>query len=341
MRSFLWTIVLGLGMASPAWAQDFEAAGKHFSAAQEAFGAKRFRTAATEFEAAYGITKDPVLLYNVAESYEKAGEGKKAVANYKAYLKEQPAAADKAEVQKRIRAIEAKRFKLADQSAPGDNPPPVTTAPATPPATTPPPMPPPTQPTAPPPTTTPPPLHQPPPVESTAPPTSAPTTTAAPPPPERPEAISETPPPPAATTPPASEAPPPGLLDEGPTSKMRVAAWIGVATTLAVLTAGAIFGLAAQSRADEINRRLSFVGTDGQPHKFGASASNDLRSLHDDGVLYNGLAIGFYTVAAASMIATVALFVVDAKRPHPAKHAWRIAPVVGKGAGGLVMGGSF
>ena len=49
-------------------AQDFDAAGKHFSAAQEAFGAKHFKTAAAEFEAAYGITKDPVLLYNVAES---------------------------------------------------------------------------------------------------------------------------------------------------------------------------------------------------------------------------------------------------------------------------------
>ena len=43
--------------------------------------------------------------------------------------------------------------------------------------------------------------------------------------------------------------PPPGLLDEGPTTKLRVAAWIGVAATLAVLTAGAIFGLVGASRA--------------------------------------------------------------------------------------------
>src|SRR5205823_14160952 len=100
---------------------------------QEAFGAKHFKTAAAEFEAAYGITKDPVLLYNVAESYEKAGDGRKAVANYKGYLKEQPAAQDKAEVQKRIKAIEQKGYKLASQSAPGDNPPAATTAPTPPP----------------------------------------------------------------------------------------------------------------------------------------------------------------------------------------------------------------
>ncbi|MCA1663358.1 MAG: hypothetical protein LC659_03660, partial [Myxococcales bacterium] len=96
MTRLAWIVALTVGMSATAMAQDFEAAGKHFSAAQEAFGAKHFKTAAAEFEAAYGITKDPVLLYNVAESYEKGGDGHKAVANYKAYLKEQPAAQDKA-----------------------------------------------------------------------------------------------------------------------------------------------------------------------------------------------------------------------------------------------------
>jgi hypothetical protein len=123
---------------------------------------------------------------------------------------------------------------------------------------------------------------------------------------------------------------------------MRVGAWIGVASTLAVLTAGAIFGLAAQSRADEVNRRLSFVDTNGQPHKFDQSASNDLKSLKDDGNLYNGLAIGFYTVAAVSAVITVTLFVVDAKRPKPEKKsALRFTPVVGKNAAGFALGGTF
>ena len=76
-----------------------------------------------------------------------------------------------------------------------------------------------------------------------------------------------------------------------------MAAWIGVAATLAVLTAGAIFGLSAESRADEITRRLSFVDTNGQPHKFDAERAERSESLKDDGNLYNGLAIGFYSVA--------------------------------------------
>ena len=350
-----------LGLTATAFAQDFEAAGRHFSAAQEAFGAKHFKTAAGEFEAAYAITKDPVLLYNVGESYEKAGDGRKAVANYKAYLKEQPAAQDKTEVLKRIKAIEGKGYKIPNQSAPGDNPPssattaptpPPPTAPSTPPPSTAPPatLPPATttQPTTPlppkeppPSATTPAPTPPPPSTPSTAPTTTQTTpmttpppetTTPAPPPPEAP--------PPAATTQPAP--PPPGLIDEGPTTKLRVAAWIGVAATLAVLTAGAIFGLSAESRADEINRRLSFVDMNNQPHKFDQSAQSDLQSLKDDGNLYNGLAIGFYSVAAVSAIATVTMFVVDAKRGKPAKeHAWHIAPVAGKNAGGFALGGSF
>ncbi|MGZ3441933.1 MAG: hypothetical protein ACXVDD_20575 [Polyangia bacterium] len=334
------TLGVFLALGATARAQDFEAAGRHFSAAQEAFGAKHFKTAAGEFEAAYGITKDPVLLYNVAESYEKAGDGHKAVANYKSYLKEQPAAQDKAEVQRRIRAIEQKGYKLASQSAPGDNPPTTaTTAPTTPPPTMPA-TPPPTTPAPPPVTATTPPATPPPSMPSTAPTTPPPTPTPAPgdtvlaPPPE--------PAPAPAATPPPAEQPPPGLLDEGPASKLRVGAWIGVAATLAVLTAGAIFGLSAESRADEINRRLSFVDTANQPHKFDQSMQSDLQSLKDDGNLYNGLAIGFYTVAAVGAVATVTMFIVDAKRGKPEKkQAWHLAPVVGKNAGGFALGGSF
>ncbi len=344
-------VVATLALSASAWAQDFEAAGKHFSAAQEAFGAKHFKTAATEFESAYAITKDPVLLYNVAESYEKSGDGHSAVANYKAYLKEQPAAQDKAEVQRRIKAIEGKGYKLVSQSAPGDNPPstattaptpppPVATTPSTPPPSVPAPAPVPPTATVTPPTETAP-TTPPPAMPSTAPSEVAPT----PPPPVVP--TPPNPPPPVATVPepaaaPQATPPPPGLLAEGPTSKLRVAAWIGVATTLAVLTAGAIFGLSAESRADEINRRLSFVDTTNQPHKFDQSTQSDLQSLTSDGHTYNGLAIAFYSVAAASAVATVTMFVVDAKRGKPEKkQAWHLAPVAGKNAGGLAVGGTF
>jgi len=350
--SVVTLLAVTLAFAATAQAQDFEAAGKHFSAAQEAFGAKHYKSAATEFEAAYSITKDPVLLYNIGESWEKAGDGHKAVTSYKAYLKEQPNAQDRAEVQRRVETIEKRHYRLIDQSAPEAVPSKPSTAPATPPPST--------APTTPPVSTTPPPAPvkepaaQTPPSTSAAPPSTAPTTppstaptTTETTPPTPPPVVTPTPqgttPEPTAVAPapmPVAE-PQPGLIDEGPTSKMRVAAWIGVAVTLAVLTAGAIFGLEAESRADEINRRLSFVDMSGQPHTFDQSASNDLKQLHDDGNLYNGLAIGFYSVAAVSAVVTVTLFIVDAKRGKEKKQAMHFAPVVGKNAGGFALGGSF
>src|SRR5215813_6824736 len=103
MRSLLLSLAVLSCTATTARAQDFEAAGKHFSAAQDAFGKKHFKTAAAEFEAAYGISKDPVLLFNIGESWEKAGDGKKAVQGYKQYLAANSEAQDKAEVDKRIK----------------------------------------------------------------------------------------------------------------------------------------------------------------------------------------------------------------------------------------------
>src|SRR5207248_1755599 len=105
MRNFAYALLALLLTTNVARAQDFEAAAKHFGAAQEAFGKKFFQTAVIEQQAAYEITKDPILLYNIGEAWQKAGEGKKAVASYKAYLKAQPAAQDKAEVAKRVRLI--------------------------------------------------------------------------------------------------------------------------------------------------------------------------------------------------------------------------------------------
>src|SRR3954470_8462500 len=109
MTRLACTVMVLVGLSATAWAQDFEAAGKHFAAAQEAFGARHYKTAAKEFEAAYAITKDPVLLYNLAEALEKSGEGRKAVAGYKQYLHDNTSAQDKTEVRRRIKEIQTRK----------------------------------------------------------------------------------------------------------------------------------------------------------------------------------------------------------------------------------------
>jgi hypothetical protein len=346
MRSILLSLALVLATASTARAQDFEAAGKHFSAAQDAFGKKHYKAAAGEFEAAYAISKDPVLYFNIGESWEKAGDGPKAIAGYRSYLASQSDAQDKGEVEHRIRAIEAKHGKLVDQSAPDDAPALAQANTGT------------TNPTA---------------GTSNSPATDAsPTTTTNPPSGTEPAAGQTTPTnpppptPPAATTPeagatqtptttaqetqvtPAQAAqadvpankPPPGILDEGPMSKLRVAAWIGVGATLALLSAGAILGLAAQSRSDEIGRQLSYVDTTNQPNKYDSATDATLANLRSDGQLYNALGIAFFSAAAASAVATTVMFVVDAKRPKTAKDRAlqmtpSVAPIIGKSGAGF------
>ena len=85
--------ILAVGVvASSAGAQDLDLAGKQFSAGQDAFQAKHYQSAAVRFQAAYDVSKDPLLLYNIGESWQKGGDGKKALAAYRAYLKAAPQA---------------------------------------------------------------------------------------------------------------------------------------------------------------------------------------------------------------------------------------------------------
>jgi hypothetical protein len=323
MRSLALSLAGLLVGVSVARAQDFEAAAKHFSSAQAAFNEQHFKIAAEEFQSAYEATKDPILLYNIGEAWQKAGEGKKSVASYKAYLKAQRKAKDRTEVQKRIKMIVAKKYKIPDLSVK------IAVAEA---------------PVAPPPPPTPPPPSKEPGDQPMAMAPDTPLPSAKdqlmPLPDEPPPPKKEPPAPPPATVAAPAEAPPPGLIEEAPASKMRIAAWVGVATTVAVLTAGAIFGLAAQSRADEISRRLTFVDANGQPRKFDQMAQDDVNSLASEGHLYNNLAIGFFAGAGACAVVTAVLFGVDAR--HTTKHAkLRVTPSFAKNGAGLVAGWSF
>ena len=323
---------------APAAAPDLDAAGRHFTLAQDCFAKKLYKSAATEFEAAYGISKDPLLLYNIGEAWQKAGDGKKAVASYKAYLKAQPQAQDKADVALRVKTITAKKFKVDNQSAPGDDPakviPEAQAAMAAAAAK-------PVEPVKPPAEEAKPALmglpEEPAPKEKTAEKTAEKTPPL--------EKIAEKAPEPAVVAAPKKEPEKEKvLLDDAPASKLKIGAWIGVAATVAVLTTGAILGLAAQSRADEISRRFNFVDSNGQPRVFDMSQQTEYQNLKNEGNLYNGLAIGFFAGAGALAIATAVMFGIDYKHQKEGaakKTAFRLAPHFGPQGAGLSAGGSF
>lgn len=67
----------------------------------------KFKEAAGRFQAAYNLDPSPILLYNLARAAEEQGEAATAVGHYKAYLARYPQAEDRAEVERRIRVLEA------------------------------------------------------------------------------------------------------------------------------------------------------------------------------------------------------------------------------------------
>lgn len=84
-----------------------------FEAATAEFNLGHYEKAASMYEDIYKLTLDPVLLYNIAQARRLGGDFEKAVFFYKGYLRAQPQARNRGEVQKRIaeldQAIAAKR----------------------------------------------------------------------------------------------------------------------------------------------------------------------------------------------------------------------------------------
>jgi tetratricopeptide (TPR) repeat protein len=126
-----------------------------FEKATRLYNLGKYGEAIDEYENAYLISADPVMLYNIAQCHKQNNQPEEAIRFYKNYLRNAPNASNRNDVEKRIAEME----RLAEERRrTGAAPPPVTTAPPpvvtvspTPPVTTPPssvgqPPPPPTTP---------------------------------------------------------------------------------------------------------------------------------------------------------------------------------------------------
>lgn len=335
-----------------AHAQDFAAAGQHFASAQDAFAQGQFELAAKEFQIAYDITRDPAMLLNIGESWQRAGNGKKALEGYRAYLAAQPQAPDRAEVEGRIQAIES---ALASPGGPNGTTGATGTAGAT--GTTGSGTPADGQPGA---------AKSPTPggpgaADAAGSPTTgpAPVLTPANPPVAKPEG-DKPPAPDSKATADKTGASPAITPPDRPASRLRTAAWVTVALAIALGTSGAIVGLGAQDRADELRRRTTLlVGT--QPPIYDAGQAEAYTTLTSEGNAYNQAAIALLSTAGAVAVTAGILFIADhLRRPkaEPKKGGWAIAPTIFPtpgptlghrslttgvlmGGGGLVAGGSF
>jgi tetratricopeptide (TPR) repeat protein len=272
----------------PAAAQDFAAAGQHFAAAQDAFAQGQYQRAAESYQAAYDITRDGALLFNIGESWQRAGNAQKALVAYREYLKD-PGGSERAEVEKRVQSLEATG---AEPGKPGPgNPPPSGV------------------------------------------PTSIPTTSGTVTPEKTPEKS------PTVVTPGGPPAKP---------SRLRTGAWISVAVSVALATAGAILGLGAQNRADELQRRTTVL-LNNQPPLYSEDQRQAYEGLVSEGRAYNSASIALLSVAGVALAAGGAMFIADwvsrpkSEKSRLAKSEKRLLPGLNIGAGQAILtaGGSF
>jgi tetratricopeptide (TPR) repeat protein len=121
MRTVLLVLV-ALLITSTASAQgpDLDRARRHFEAGSQAYSKGDYPRAEIEFRAAYAITKDPLLYYNIAQAQQRRGHLEDAIKSYRAYLAGVPDADDRADIDKLVRKLEA---QLAGPVAPPPPPP--------------------------------------------------------------------------------------------------------------------------------------------------------------------------------------------------------------------------
>ncbi len=104
MRALVVFAVL-LGAAS-ARGDDRAAARRLYEAGTKHYNVGEYREALEAFKAAYFAKSDPVFLFNMGQCYRQLGEPDGAAREYRAYLRERPNAANRAEVEEFIAAAE-------------------------------------------------------------------------------------------------------------------------------------------------------------------------------------------------------------------------------------------
>ena len=88
-----------------------------YQAGVDAFGQQDFDGALKLFDQAFKLDPSPILLYNIARCHEEMGTLDPAIRNFELYLVRAPDAPDRADVERRIRVMEAITNRQAAERA--------------------------------------------------------------------------------------------------------------------------------------------------------------------------------------------------------------------------------
>jgi iron complex outermembrane receptor protein len=100
-------LVVPAGYARAGDADGKAEAKAHFTAGENHYNLNEFTEALQEFKDAYRLYPDPVFLYNLGQCERQLGHQEEAIRFYRSFLRLQPKAPNKAEVQRKIDEMEA------------------------------------------------------------------------------------------------------------------------------------------------------------------------------------------------------------------------------------------
>ena len=103
-------LILAVTIAGAHGAQASEAGKKaarpHYEKGASEYNLGHFAEAISEFEKAYEQDQAPILLFNIAQAHRQSGNNERAAFFYRRYLEQEPDAANRPEVEKRIKDLE-------------------------------------------------------------------------------------------------------------------------------------------------------------------------------------------------------------------------------------------
>ncbi len=111
MKAGILTIVCAAALlaASGARAQNGNAdnAQAHFDRGAKLYNLGHFQDAIGDFEKAYDLDPSPIFLFNIAQSHRQLGNKERALFFYRRYLEQAPKAANREDVERRIKDLQA------------------------------------------------------------------------------------------------------------------------------------------------------------------------------------------------------------------------------------------
>lgn len=109
MRTLAIVFLCIMSLSSVVSAQRVTPAQRHYDTGDTHFAQGRFAEAATEFQAAYDISHNAALLYNIARSHERAGNVDAAIETYQRFLEAGAPGTGRTEIEDAIRSLESSR----------------------------------------------------------------------------------------------------------------------------------------------------------------------------------------------------------------------------------------